>query len=255
MQHVFHSVFLFSILCLFLAACTDEGVPSPTPPPTQPLNPAPPTATTAAIQPTVTVTFPPSAADLARTATAQAPTPDPTEQTRIVQRELAISAVSSALGIDMQELSVGALTGVRAGREIEACGRAESGMALGSILHGEDVTEVLIDGEEARVCSTVNLYDDRPLLFLSLDPVASDLVDLAVIRAARSAGVETDAVIVDSVRPVQWADVTVGCEVEIAAPDGGTTTGASGYRIILNAGEREYIYHTDFDRLVPCTTE
>lgn len=246
---------LFTIFCLLLAGCTGDAEPTSTPPPTQPLNPAPPTATAAAVQPTATLTLPPSAADLARTATAQAPTPDPTEETRSAQREIALGAVSAALDVPVQALSVAAVTGVRAGREIEGCGRASSGMALASILDGENVTEVLIDGQEAQICGTVSLYDDRPELFLTLDPVAADLVDLALTRAARSAEVETNAVVIDSVRPVEWASDTLGCETDAAPPEGSTSGGASGYRILLSVGERQFEYHTDFDRLIPCSVE
>lgn len=246
---------LFTLFCLFLAGCSGDAEATSTPPPTQPLNPARPTATTAAAQPTATLTLPPSAADLARTATAEAPTPDPTEETRSAQRELALSAVSAARDVPVQALSVAAVTGVRAGREIEGCGRAVSGMALASILDGENVTEVLIDGQEAQVCGTVNLYDDRPELFLSLDPVATDLVDLALTRAARSAEVETSAVTIDSVRPVEWASDTLGCETDTATPEGSTPSGVSGYLILLKVGERQFEYHTDFDRLIPCSVE
>jgi hypothetical protein len=240
------------LLVLLSAACIDDAVPTSTPPPTQPLNPALPTATAVVVIPTATRTLPPAAGDLARTATAQAPTPDPTAQARAVQGRLALDAVSRETGLPQSSLETVSVTGVRAGREIEGCGRARSGMALASVREGASVTEVLIEGDIATICGTVNLYDDRPELFLEIDPVAADLTALAIERATRSAAVEADAVAVDSVRPVQWASETDICDAEIITEDG-DASGATGYRIVLTAGEREFVYHTDFDRIIPCS--
>ncbi|MBK9123901.1 MAG: hypothetical protein IPM16_12405 [Chloroflexi bacterium] len=55
---------------------------------------------------------------------------------------------------------------------IDGCGRAVSGQTLVSILDGESVIEVLVGLEDAQVCGTVNLYDDRPDLFIQRDPIA-----------------------------------------------------------------------------------
>ena len=244
------------LLVLLLAACIEDAVPVSTPPPTQPLNPAQPTATAVVVIPTSTLTLPPAAGDLARTATAQAPTPDPTAQTRAVQSRLALETVSRETVTSQSALEVVSVSGVRAGREIEGCGRARSGMALASVRDGASVTEVLIEGDTATVCGTINLYDDRPELFLEIDPIAAELTALAVERAARSAAVETDAVTIDSVRPVQWDSETIVCDAEILAagenaPEG--AAGVSGYRIVLTADEREFVYHTDFDRIIPCS--
>lgn len=243
------------LLVLLLPACIDDVVTVNTPPPTQPLNPALPTATAVVVIPTSTVTLPPAAGDLVRTATAQAPTPDPTAQARAVQGRLALETISRETGQSQSALQVISVSGVRAGREIDGCGRARSGMALASVRDGESVTEVLIEGDTATICGTVNLYDDRPELFLEVDPVAAELTALAVERAARTAAVEADAVTIDSVRPVQWDSETIVCDADILtdenAPD--DATGVSGYRIALTADEREFVYHTDFDRIIPCS--
>lgn len=244
------------LLILLLAACTGDAAPTSTPPPTQPLNPALPTATAVIVIPTATLTLPPAAGDLARTAAAQAPTPDPTAQTRAVQGRLALDAVSRETGTPPSSLEVVSVSGVRAGREIDGCGRARSGMALASVRDGDSVTEVLIEGDTAAICGTVNLYDDRPELFLEIDRVAAELTALAVERAARTAAVEVDAVTIDSVRPVQWDSETIVCDAEMLetrdnAPD--ENAGVSGYRIVLTADDREFVYHTDFDRIIPCS--
>lgn len=240
------------VLVLLLAACIDDAVPASTPPPTQPLNPAQPTATSVVVIPTSTVTLPPAAGDLALTATAEAPTPDPTAQARTDQGRLALETVSRETGTPQSSLDVVSVAGVRAGREIDGCGRARSGMALASVREGDSVTEVLIEGDTATLCGTVNLYDDRPELFLEIDPVAAELTALAIERAARSAAVEPDAVEIVSVRPVQWDSDAVVCDADIVTADD-DASGATGYRIALTADEREFIYHTDFDRIIPCS--
>jgi hypothetical protein len=78
------------------------------------------------------------------------------------------------------------------------------------------------------------------------------LTALAVERAARSAAVEAATVTIDSVRPVQWASGTVVCDAEVVTADD-DASGATGYRIVLTADDREFVYHTDFDRIIPCS--
>lgn len=238
------------LFALLLAACTADPPPAG-PPATQALNPALPTATTVIVRPTATLTLLPAAGDLLRTATAQVPTPDPTAQARALQGRLALEAVTRQTGLPLASLSVISVAGVRAGRTIGTCGRARAGAALAAVREGESVTEVLLDGDTVTLCGTVNLYDDRPALFLQIDPVAADLTALAIERAARTTAVEADTVEIVSVRPVQWASETDICEAEIVTADADAAS-ASGYRIILSADEREFIYHTDFDRIIPC---
>lgn len=238
-----------------LAACTGgPAEPSATPPPTQALNPAPPTVTPAIIEPTPTVTLPPSAFDLALTLTADAPTPDPTDVTREARAAQAAEAVAAESGQPADQLDVIAATGVRAGRVIDGCGRAVSGQSLVSVLDGEDVIEVLVGPEDAQVCGTVNLYDDRPDLFIQRDPIAEGLVLIARTRAARAAEVEEADVVLVSARPVNWPDATLGCTADGApAPTPETAfAGVAGYRIVVEADGDPYIYHTDFDRIIPC---
>lgn len=238
-----------------LVACTGgPATPTATPPPTQALNPAPSTATPTIIEPTSTVTLPPAAVDIALTLTADAPTPDPTEIARTVRESRALSAAAAETDRAAAQLEVIAATGVRAGRVIDGCGRAVSGQTLVSVLDGESVIEVLVGPEEAQVCGTVNLYDDRPDLFIQRDPIAEGLVQIAMTRAARAAEVEEEEVVLRSARPVNWPDATLGCTAEGAiapAPDA-AFGGVAGYRIAVEAAGGEYVYHTDFDRIIPC---
>lgn len=245
---------LLALVMLLACACTGGGgQPTATLPPTQALNPSRPTATPTPIEATPTLTLPPSAADVARTAAAAVPTLDATAQARAAQGEIALAAVRAAGDASKGAYSLATLTGVRAGREIDGCGRAQSGMVLASVLQQTTVTEVLVDGDEARICGSYNLYDERPDVYLALDPVAADLTAIAIDRAARSAEVEADSIVVESVRPVAWTAETGACEAEDAVT--GLSGSAAGYRIVLLAGDEQFVYHTDFDRLIPCSAD
>lgn len=244
---------LCALFCVILAACSGEAVPTSTPPPTQALNPSAPTATQPVIIPTATLTPPPSAAEIARTAAAGGPTPDATEQVRQTQRALALAAASESLSIPASRLNIVAVTGVRAGRDIDGCGRARSGMALAYVLYQENVSELLVEAESATLCGTYNIYDERPDLLLLIDPIAEELVTLAKARVARTAAADASDVALSSVRPVTWPDASLGCDGS-ATPEAGITGGVAGYRIVLRLADSDFVYHTDFDRILPCVT-
>lgn len=81
------------------------------------------------------------------------------------------------------------------------------------------------------------------------DPVAAELVRLAQRRLGDSLDLPIITIRVIEVRPLQWPDSSLGCPLP-----GQTYTPVriDGYRIVLAAGEREYIFHTDFDHVLPC---
>ncbi|MBC6934950.1 MAG: hypothetical protein DWB42_03840 [Chloroflexi bacterium] len=81
------------------------------------------------------------------------------------------------------------------------------------------------------------------------DPVAAELVQLAQRRLGDILDLPTRRIRVVEVRPVRWPDSSLGCPLP-----GQTYTAVQidGYRIVLLAGEREYIFHTDFDHALPC---
>lgn len=82
-----------------------------------------------------------------------------------------------------------------------------------------------------------------------LDPVAAELVRLAQRRLGDDQDLPTQAMRVVDVMPVRWPDSSLGCPLP-----GQTYTPVQidGYRIVLAAGDREYIFHSDFDRVLPC---
>jgi hypothetical protein len=84
------------------------------------------------------------------------------------------------------------------------------------------------------------------------DPVAADLVRLAQRRLGDDLDMPTRRIRVIEVRPVRWLESSLGCPL----PDQTyTTLEIDGYRIVLAAGDTEYIFHTDFDRVMPCDPE
>ncbi|MDX2140136.1 MAG: hypothetical protein SF123_18760 [Chloroflexota bacterium] len=84
------------------------------------------------------------------------------------------------------------------------------------------------------------------------DPIAAELIAIAQRQVAEETGLPTQRIRVIAVETMRWSDSSLGCpqpeqtyaQVEI-----------DGYRIVLMAGDREYIFHTDFDRIIRCETE
>jgi hypothetical protein len=84
------------------------------------------------------------------------------------------------------------------------------------------------------------------------DPIAAELIAIARRQVADETGLPTQRVRLVSVETVRWSDSSLGCPL----PDQTyTQIEIDGYRIVLMAGEREYIFHTDFDRIIRCENE
>jgi hypothetical protein len=84
---------------------------------------------------------------------------------------------------------------------------------------------------------------------LEVDPVASELATLAQRRIAEELGLPTRRVRILEVVSYVWPDTSLGCPIP---GETYTQQTVDGYRIVLAAGDNEYIFHTDFDRAVPC---
>jgi hypothetical protein len=84
---------------------------------------------------------------------------------------------------------------------------------------------------------------------LADDPIAAELVLLAQQQIAADLGISIRRVRLVSIEPTRWADSSLGCP----QPDQVyTQIEVDGYRIELRAAESTYVFHTDFDRVVPC---
>ncbi len=82
------------------------------------------------------------------------------------------------------------------------------------------------------------------------DAVAAALVSLAQRIVGDQTDLPTRRIRVVDVRAAVWTDSALNCPL----PDSSDITSlkTDGYRIVLQAGDQEYIFHTDFDRVVPC---
>jgi hypothetical protein len=117
-------------------------------------------------------------------------------------------------------------------------------------LVGERVYEYHTDTTSTvLMCGQANLYDERPELFLQLDPVAAELGRLAVERVASDLDLPQTRIDLISVRPMTWDDASLGCplrgEFYAQLP-------VQGYQLVLVAGGRQYVFHSNEDRLVLC---
>ncbi len=89
----------------------------------------------------------------------------------------------------------------------------------------------------------------RDALLLAVDPVAQELVALAQRQVARTQDLPVRRVRVVSAAPYLWPDTGLGCPLPDTAY---TAAQIPGYRIVVAAGEVEYLFHTDSERLFPC---
>ena len=81
------------------------------------------------------------------------------------------------------------------------------------------------------------------------DPVAAELVGLAQRRVAETTNLPVRRIQVVEVKSYTWTDVSLGCPLpnETYAQQE-----VDGYRIVLSANDQQFIFHTDFDRVVAC---
>jgi len=94
--------------------------------------------------------------------------------------------------------------------------------------------------------STANLTGDA---LVAQDPVAGELVGIAERLIAQQLNLPTRRVRLIDARSVVWTDSTLNCpasDSQVVQQD------IDGYRIVVQAGDQNYLFHTDFDRVVPC---
>lgn len=87
---------------------------------------------------------------------------------------------------------------------------------------------------------------------VDVDPVAAGLITAAQRALADQLGVPIRRVQLIGVDAIVWPDTSLGC------PQPGLNyaqTEVSGYRIVLQVGTAQSIFHTDFDRVFLCAAE
>jgi hypothetical protein len=121
------------------------------------------------------------------------------------------------------------------------------------LLVGDTAYEYHTDTNAAfRRCGQEGTNVGETGLLVEIDPVAAELAALAQRRLSEELEVSVRRVRILEVTPYTWTDSSLGCPLE-----GGeySPVQIDGYRIVLAVGDSEYIFHTDFDRLIPCDAE
>jgi hypothetical protein len=81
------------------------------------------------------------------------------------------------------------------------------------------------------------------------DPVAAEMVGIAQRMVAADLDLPTRRVFLVDVRAVVWTDSALNCPPPESAV---VALRSDGYRIVMQAGDQEFLFHTDFDRVLPC---
>lgn len=248
-----------------LAACTSTP-PTPLPVATQTLIRAPSTPTPT--EPPPTRTPPPLAApaEVAATSPPAAAFSIPAAAQPPVQQ--AINHLADRLGIDAATIDLVRIDAATWSAVDLGCG--DNPMPDPSATEIDGYRVVLVaDGatypyhtdtnDRVRLCPESDTPDTAataeatadsgdPELILA-DPVAAELVALAQRRLAADLDLSVRRMRLVDVVPVTWPDTSLGCP---AADQTYTERAIPGYRIVLAAGSTEYVFHTDFERAVPC---
>ncbi len=113
-----------------------------------------------------------------------------------------------------------------------------------NLINPEDV-----NAPTATIAATESLAELTGADLIAADPVAAELVGIAQRLVQEESDLPTSRIRLLDARVVVWTDSALNCplpESEVVQQD------TDGYRIVLGAGEQEYIFHTDVDRVVPC---
>jgi hypothetical protein len=84
---------------------------------------------------------------------------------------------------------------------------------------------------------------------IHVDPVAAELAAIAQRRVATDLGVEPSRIRVITIEAVRWPDSSLGCP---QLDQDYVAVQIDGYRIVLRTGDDTFVFHTDFDRIIPC---
>jgi hypothetical protein len=239
---------------LLVSACAPEagtasGVPTPTllrVIPTDTPTPAPPTATYPAL---------PGPADVISTPD-EAPVSIPAAAQRLISR--ALDDLTQQLGVDRDRVQLHLVEAATWGGVDLGCGEVTipggSGVRIPGyrivFLVDESPVEYHTDsGATIRRCEAAGTVVGETESLVGVDPIAAELAAMAQRRLGLDLDLPSLRITIVSVEPFIWADTSLGCPIP-----GGTYTSLAidGYRIVLAARDQEYIFHTDFDRVIPC---
>jgi hypothetical protein len=104
--------------------------------------------------------------------------------------------------------------------------------------------------DRVQLCPEVGVIGGQTdQLLLDIDPLAMELVALAQRRLAAQLDLPTSRIRVVDVMPFTWTDSSLNC------PRPGQEYAAlrvDGYRIVLAAGDNDYLFHSDSTQLSAC---
>jgi len=86
---------------------------------------------------------------------------------------------------------------------------------------------------------------------VTVEPEAEKVLAVAKADLMQRLGVSEEDILVKSVEGVQWPDSSLGCPqpgmmyLQVITP---------GFRVVLTVNGKDYEYHTDYQRAVPCSS-
>lgn len=107
-------------------------------------------------------------------------------------------------------------------------------------------------GDVIAVTITPQQQTDEVLTGAALierDPVAAEMVGIAQRVVADDLDLPVVRVRLTDARAVLWTDSTLNCPLPSSTP---VPLELGGYRIVVQAGDQAFIFHTDSERVIPC---
>jgi hypothetical protein len=168
-----------------------------------------------------------------------------------------VSNLAESLGIDRDEIMVVMVEAVTWTSGDLGC-RASAQPNLDQAIEGYRLVLLVDDavyeyhtdsGMTFHRCGSEGANVGETGLLADIDPIAGELVALGRRRVSQERGVPTTRVRVVEVTQYTWPDSSLGCPL---SGEDYESVQIDGYRIVLSVGDETFIFHTDFDRLVPC---
>ena len=245
------------LVVLLLTACSEAVAPTRLP--TLTLVPPTSTPTSTPVTPTVTPVGLPGPGDLVIATPAARSVSIPEQAEPLLQRALAALAAESGIPedeIQLLRLESAVWTSLDLG-----CGQEQlpgavdlgiEGFRMVLLAGGQEYEYHTDNRNSVRQCENADAIAGETHLLLETDPVAAEMVALASRRLAGQLDLVTRRIQVVDVASYTWPDSSLGCPQPGASY---SPINIEGYRIVLAAGDDEYIFHTDSTQIMACEAE
>jgi hypothetical protein len=104
-------------------------------------------------------------------------------------------------------------------------------------------------GVNVRLCQQMPVDDVDADILILIDPIAAEMAALAQRLLATRFDLPTRRIQLKDITPMVWDDSSLGCPVEDQTYQ---EVQIDGYRVVVSVAGEDYIFHSDFERLVPC---